>query len=66
MIFDEVKVISSLIWNSRSHHLVGLAMLPEEQANLQDMFVILTLPAVLSKLIMFYSFCGRASPQVLT
>ena len=40
MIFDEVKVISSLIWNSRSHHLVGLAMSPEEQANLQDMFVI--------------------------
>ena len=40
VIFDEVKVISSLIWNSRSHHLVGLAMSPQEQANLQDIFAI--------------------------
>ena len=38
LIFDEVKVISSMIWNSRSHHLVGLAMSPEEQASLQDAF----------------------------
>ena len=38
IIFDEIKVISSLIWNSRSHHLVGLAMSPQEQANLQDIF----------------------------
>ena len=40
VIFDEVKVISSLIWNSRSHHLVGLAMSSEEQANLQDIFAL--------------------------
>lgn len=38
LIFDEVKVISSLIWNSRSHHLVGLAMSPQQQASLQDIF----------------------------
>ena len=40
VIFDEVKVISSLIWNSRSHHLVGLAMSSQEQANLQDIFAL--------------------------
>ena len=40
MIFDEVKVISSLIWNSGSHHLVHLAMSPQEQANLEDIFAI--------------------------
>ena len=37
LIFDEVKVIS-MIWDPRSHHLVGLAMSPEEQASLQDVF----------------------------
>ena len=38
LIFDEVKVISSMIWNSKSHHLVGLAMSPQQQASLQDVF----------------------------
>jgi len=38
LIFDEVKVISSLVWNSRSHQLVGLAMSPQQQASLQDIF----------------------------
>jgi len=45
LIFDEVKVISSMIWNSRSHHLVGLAMSPDEQASLQ-MFFNCLIPAV--------------------
>ena len=38
LVFDEVKVISALMWNSRSHHLVGLAMSPQDQASLQDVF----------------------------
>ena len=38
LIFDEVKVISSLLWNSRSRHLVGLAMSSQQQSNLQDIF----------------------------
>ena len=29
LIFDEIKVVSSLIWNSRSHKIIGLAMTEE-------------------------------------
>ena len=36
LIFDEVKVVSSLVWNSRSHQIVGLAMTEEIQASLHD------------------------------
>ena len=32
LIFDEVKVISSLMWNSRSHRIIGLAMSAEDQS----------------------------------
>jgi len=38
LIFDEVKVVSSLIWNSRSHKIIGLAMTEENQASLHDVF----------------------------
>ena len=38
LIFDEVKVVSSLMWNSRSHQIVGLAMTKEVQAFLHDVF----------------------------
>ena len=38
LIFDEVKVVSSLVWNSRSHQIVGLAMTEEIQASLHDVF----------------------------
>ena len=38
LIFDEVKVVSSPIWNSRSHQIVGLAMTEEVQAALHDVF----------------------------
>ena len=35
IIFDEVKVISRLLWNSRSQTIVGLAMTAEDQVSLQ-------------------------------
>lgn len=38
LIFDEVKVVSSLMWNSRSHRIIGLAMTEEVQASLHDIF----------------------------
>ena len=38
LIFDEVKVISGLIWNSRSQRIIGLAMTERDQASLQDVF----------------------------
>jgi len=38
LIFDEVKVVSSLMWNSRSHRIIGLAMTEELQASLHDVF----------------------------
>ncbi|XP_065911308.1 uncharacterized protein [Dysidea avara] len=38
LIFDEVKVVSGLIWNSRSQRIIGLAMTERDQASLQDVF----------------------------
>ena len=38
LVFDEVKVVSSLMWNSRSHRIIGLAMTEETQASLHDVF----------------------------
>ena len=38
LIFDEVKVVSSLLWNSRSQKIVGLAMTTEDQASLHDIY----------------------------
>ena len=40
-IFDEVKVECRLMWNSRSHQLVGLAMSHEELASLTDIYQLL-------------------------
>lgn len=38
LIFDEVKVISRLMWNSRSQKIIGLAMSPEEMSSLHDAY----------------------------
>ena len=38
LIFYEVKVISCLMWNSRSQTIVGLAMDAEDQASLHDVY----------------------------
>ena len=36
LIFDEVKVISRLMWNSRSQKIIGLAMSPDDMSSLHD------------------------------
>ena len=41
IIFDEVKVISKLMWNSRSEKIVGFAMTSEEMHSLHDAYQIL-------------------------
>ena len=38
LIFDEVKVVGRLMWNSHSQTLVGLAMNAEEQCSLADVY----------------------------
>lgn len=38
LIFDEVKVISRLMWNSRSQRIIGLAMSPEDMSSLHDAY----------------------------
>jgi len=38
LIFDEVKVIYWLMWNSRSKTIIGLAMEAEEQTSLHDVY----------------------------
>ena len=38
LIFDEVKVVARLMWNSRSQKIIGLAMSPEEMASLHNIY----------------------------
>lgn len=38
LVFDEVKVVSKLMWNSRNQQLIGLAMNPEEMTSLLDVY----------------------------
>ena len=38
LIFDEVKVITGLIWNSTNQSIIGLAMSEKDQASLNDVF----------------------------
>lgn len=38
LIFDEVKVINCLMWNSRSQTLIGLSMRHDEMSSLGDIF----------------------------
>ena len=38
LIFDEVKVVSHLLWNSRNQEIIGLAMNPEDMSSLQDIY----------------------------
>ena len=38
LIFDEVKVVSRLLRNSRSQEIIGLAMNPEDMSSLRDVY----------------------------
>lgn len=38
LIFDEVKVVSRLLWNSRSQEIIGLAMNPGDRSSLHDVY----------------------------
>lgn len=38
LIFDEVKVINRLMWNSRSQKLIGLSMTHKEMSSLSDIY----------------------------
>ena len=44
LIFDEVKVACQLLWNSRSHKLMGLAMTPGDLSSLKDIYQVLLDP----------------------
>ena len=39
IVFDEVKVVSRLMWNSRNRQIIGLAMSPEDMSSLQDIYM---------------------------
>ena len=41
LLFDEVKVACQLMWNFRSHQLLGLAMTSEDLCSLNDIYKIL-------------------------
>ena len=38
LVFDEVKVISRLMWNSRNQQMIGIAMHAEDMASLLDVY----------------------------
>ena len=38
LIFDEVKVIARLLWNSHSQRMVGLAMTHEDMSRFHDVY----------------------------
>ena len=38
LIFDEVKVVQKTMWNSKNNAFIGLAMAPEDMAQLHDIF----------------------------
>ena len=39
LVFDEVKVVSRLMWNSRNQQIIGLAMSPEDMSSLHDIYM---------------------------
>lgn len=39
LVFDEVKVVSRLMWNSRNQQITGLAMSPEDMSSLHDIYM---------------------------
>ena len=44
LIFDEVKVVCQIMWNSRNHKLMGLAMTSNDLSSLNDIYKILQNP----------------------
>lgn len=46
LIFDEVKVACQLLWNSRNHQILGLAMTQKDLSSLNDIYRILQDPTV--------------------
>ena len=38
LVFDKVKVVARLMWNSRSQKIIGLAMSPDDMASLHDIY----------------------------
>ena len=45
VIFDKVKVACQLVWHSRIHQPVGLAMTPKDLASLNDIYELLKSPS---------------------
>ena len=41
LVFDEVKVVSRLMWirNSRNQQIIGLAMSPDDMSSLHDIYM---------------------------
>ena len=59
LIFDEVKVVSGLIWNSRNQCIIGLAMTEKDQSTLHDVFNPCPQTSMFSKQLICYNFCGE-------
>ena len=59
LIFDEVKVIARLLWNSRSQRMVGLAMTHEDMSCLHDVYQALDPDALTKSTTYILQFYGE-------
>lgn len=59
LIFDEVKVISCLMWNSRTHKVIGLSMSHEELSSLADIYQVLSDDATIEQTSYILHFLWR-------
>lgn len=60
LIFDEVKVINRLLWNSRSQTVIGLSMSHVDQSSLADIYQMLRDDKVTSDIIYTPVFVERS------
>ena len=58
LIFDEVKVVSHLLWNLRSQEIIGLAMNPEDMSSLHGMYASLGDEQPQQASYICFSLCG--------
>lgn len=61
LIFDEVKVISRLLWNSRSQTVIELCMTHQQQSSLADIYQVLNAKETVQQTSYICNFSGEIS-----
>ena len=63
LVFDEVKVVSRLMWirNSRNQQIIGLAMSPDDMSSLHDIYMTYDEDTKTEQTSYVLQFCGETS-----